>query len=56
MIMCFMNCSPCPRDEITHGGDGKVHDIVHAACVDGVNHRTPLVTLTPMRIEERSNL
>ena len=43
--------SPFPREKVGHGSNRKVDDIVHATGVDGVNHRTPFVTLTPMGIE-----
>ena len=44
-------CLPLPSDEVSHGSNCEIDDIVHATSVDGINHRTPLVTLAPMRVE-----
>ena len=44
-------CSPFPCEKIAHSGDGKIDDIIHAAGVNGIDHRTPFVTLAPVRIE-----
>lgn len=50
-MRCSVECSPFPSEKIAHGGDRKVHHVVHAAGVDSIDHRTPFITLTPMGIE-----
>jgi len=47
----FMDCSPLPTEKIGHGSDGKVDHVVHAAGMNGVNHRAPFIASPPMRIE-----
>ena len=50
-ICVVWRCLPLPSDEVSHSSNGEIDDIVHATSVDGINHRTPLVTLAPMRVE-----
>ena len=50
-IFVVWRCLPLPSDKVSHGSNGEIDDIVHATSVDGINHRTPLVTLAPMRVE-----
>ena len=47
----FVDYSPFPGDEITHGGDRETDDVVHAMGVDGLDPRPPLVASTPVRVE-----
>ena len=50
-MMCSVDCSPFPSDKVGHGSNHEVGNIVHATGVNGVNHRAPLITPTPMGIE-----